>query len=354
MAKKKAPKVTPKKKALTPKKVTPKKVTAPKPTVKTPPVKPPAPAPMPKPVPVTPTPTPAPVASRPNYIGLAVGLGLVLLVAATVLFTATRPAAPAKPTATTTLPTNTRPAATATSIAPTATAEPTIQPTATAIIAALTPTVTPTKKTATDENNVVVNGVVMGVVDPQMPKTHAAAIYLPTGISGENTWAIQVPENGTLIVGGVEVNGVDGGIYKAWEGGQVVTVTVTNGFALVTLPQWAEWEFNFRVNEAVKYCWAHKNVEPLDGWKVNITETATCGTGATNGTRIATGQDKTARFNKGDVVWGWKIVLSNGKTCDGGNCYLDSAPTAGTLTSGVINPWSGEVPASVKAKPWQP
>ncbi len=67
--------------------------------------------------------------------------------------------------------------------------------------------------------------------------------------------------------------------------------------------------------------------------------------------RVATGQNQTARFIAGDTVWGSEIVLDDGRVCSG-NCYLPSTPGAGTVRTGVINPWSGEVPASTPT--WDP
>jgi hypothetical protein len=60
-------------------------------------------------------------------------------------------------------------------------------------------------------------------------------------------------------------------------------------------------------------------------------------------TRRETGQGNTLAFNPGEMVYGWWIVLVDGRTCDGGNCFLTSAPVAGTVTSGVVNPWTTEI-----------
>lgn len=137
-------------------------------------------------------------------------------------------------------------------------------PTATAtFVTTATESTTPI---TSNDNNIVVNGTILGVVDPQMQETHAAALYLPTGISGHNVWEIKIPSNGVLIVGGTDVNGISGGVYQAWAGGQTVSVDVTNGFALVTLDKWGQWEFCFRVSQAVQYGWAHGTVTGLSNW----------------------------------------------------------------------------------------
>jgi len=67
--------------------------------------------------------------------------------------------------------------------------------------------------------------------------------------------------------------------------------------------------------------------------------------------RRATGQNATLTFKAGEAVYGWKIVMGD-KVCDRGECYLPSAPAAGQVTSGVVNPWPNEVPASTKV--WKP
>jgi len=63
-----------------------------------------------------------------------------------------------------------------------------------------------------------------------------------------------------------------------------------------------------------------------------------------NKTRVTTGTGKTLTFTQGDTVVGYKIVL-NGKTYknDGIGVVLYNAPTSGTVTNGVINPWPSEI-----------
>ncbi|MFA4826727.1 MAG: zinc ribbon domain-containing protein [Candidatus Shapirobacteria bacterium] len=138
-------------------------------------------------------------------------------------------------------------------------AVPTLVPTTVASTA-------PTTSTVSSDNNIVVNDVILGVVDPQQQQNHAAGLYMPTGVSGHNVWTIAVPKNAVLIVGGTDVNGVSGGVYQAWSGGQTVTIDVTNGFALVTLDRWANWEFCFRVGQAIQYGWDHNTVVGLPNW----------------------------------------------------------------------------------------
>jgi hypothetical protein len=56
--------------------------------------------------------------------------------------------------------------------------------------------------------------------------------------------------------------------------------------------------------------------------------------------RQATGDGKSLRFEQNTPVLGSIIKLDNGKTYT--NCYFPMAPTAGSVTTGVIYPWLGE------------
>ena len=101
---------------------------------------------------------------------------------------------------------------------------------------------------------------------PPQPQLRHPTQYLETGVGNAKSWTFQLGADEVLIVGGFAVDGVDGGVYKAWQGSQEVTVSVTDGFALVIADEWARDEFCFRVGQAVQYGWAHKYVEPLTGW----------------------------------------------------------------------------------------
>lgn len=80
--------------------------------------------------------------------------------------------------------------------------------------------------------------------------------------------------------------------------------------------------------------------------------TPTSMTAAVARIRRATGQGKTLRFEKGEAVYGWRIQLDSGAVCDGSECWLPQAPGPGEVFTGVVNPWSGEVPSGTKL--WQP
>jgi hypothetical protein len=56
--------------------------------------------------------------------------------------------------------------------------------------------------------------------------------------------------------------------------------------------------------------------------------------------RKTTGDGKKLSFNKGDTVLGAAIII-NGKTFI--NCVIKNAPMSGSVTSGVINPWTSEM-----------
>ena len=57
--------------------------------------------------------------------------------------------------------------------------------------------------------------------------------------------------------------------------------------------------------------------------------------------RTPTGVGQSLTFQAGDTVVGWKIII-NGKTFEGGVVIYNS-PLEGTVTDGVINPWSTEI-----------
>ena len=68
--------------------------------------------------------------------------------------------------------------------------------------------------------------------------------------------------------------------------------------------------------------------------------------------RIASGANKSVQFFAGEEVWGVSITLNSGATCDGGGCYLRSAPESGEVFTGVVNPWPNEVPSGTQV--WVP
>lgn len=58
-------------------------------------------------------------------------------------------------------------------------------------------------------------------------------------------------------------------------------------------------------------------------------------------TRVPTGVGQTKNFSAGDTVIGWSITIK-GNTYEGG-VVLYNSPCGGTVTDGVINPWSSEI-----------
>lgn len=103
---------------------------------------------------------------------------------------------------------------------------------------------------------------------PPQPQIRHPSWYDETGVSNTKSWTLTVPSGSILIVGGFIVDGSSNGVYKAWPGGQEVTVTVTDGFALVITNEWAEAEFCFRVAQAKEFGWAHEHIQPLEEWEV--------------------------------------------------------------------------------------
>ena len=47
------------------------------------------------------------------------------------------------------------------------------------------------------------------------------------------------------------------------------------------------------------------------------------------------------RFEAGEAVYGYAIALDNGQTFN--QCWMQSAPSGGNVTDGVVNPWNDEV-----------
>ena len=82
-----------------------------------------------------------------------------------------------------------------------------------------------------------------------------------------------------------------------------------------------------------------------------VVETAATAVSA-SADRRPSGSDQSIAFAAGESVYGWRIQLDNGNVCDGGECFLTAAPTNGTVTSGVVNPWPDEVSSAARANPW--
>ncbi len=84
--------------------------------------------------------------------------------------------------------------------------------------------------------------------------------YEETGIEGTKTWEnLVVNDDEYLVVGGVIVNGIKDGVYQGYGPG-TYTVTVTNGFISVVDDDWGDEEFDFRVDQAIQYGWAHAHL----------------------------------------------------------------------------------------------
>lgn len=190
---------------------------------------------------------------------------VVLQPTATVAVT---PVATATPTATQT------PTATATkaptptvmaTLAATATATPTVTstPTPTATATPPSPTATPRPAVAAPAPQVAPTPV---KESPGPPPPQLEPSYRETGKGQTRVWTLVVGADKVLIVGGYRVDGRGPGVYKAYQGGQTVTVTVTDGFVLIVEAGFAPQQFCFRVGQARQYGWDHSIVEPLPGW----------------------------------------------------------------------------------------
>ena len=196
---------------------------------------------------------------------------------------------------------------------------------------------------------------------PEQPQIGHPSVYAETGVVETPQCYVMPIKSGFVgVIGGAVVDGLSGGVYKTVAGPATITTTVVDGFVAITAEEIGQAEFCFRVGQAVQYGWGHKHVLPLPGWaecdfsvEVESAEPIAVSTAIPVKTaeRRETGQEKALPFSEGEGVYGWRIVLDDGRTCDGGGCYFPSAPSAGTVTSGVINPWADEVK---DAKVWQP
>ncbi|MEI8068085.1 MAG: hypothetical protein WCG91_04045 [Candidatus Shapirobacteria bacterium] len=84
--------------------------------------------------------------------------------------------------------------------------------------------------------------------------------YTETGTNATYKWTFRVKTGEIGIVGGLVVDGKNGGVYRAYSPG-TYTVRIQNGFALTTKKAWAKNEFNFRIGQAVKYKWARGTID---------------------------------------------------------------------------------------------
>jgi hypothetical protein len=191
---------------------------------------------------------------------------------------------------------------------------------------------------------------------PPQPQIGHPSAYLETGVPCVNvdgsttctdvdahtkTYKIEILPDAVAIVGGVKVDGVDGGVYKAMAGPGTLQTTVTDGFVAITKKDWGQGEWCFRIGQTVQYNWAHAHETPLSGWSCDAAQPS--GGKAATG-RQTTGVGSTLPFVAGADVIGVDIVLDNGTAYH--SCHLASAPTGGKVTTGVISPNADEIKAA--------
>lgn len=144
-------------------------------------------------------------------------------------------------------------------VVPTATVLATVQPTP----APTTPTVAPI---ATPAPTATPKPAIVAVPAPPAAPAPERQ-YGETGKGDRTqTWILTIPSGWVLIVGGYIVDGVLGGVYKAWDEGQKVTVTVTDGFYRIVPAAEGPGEFCTRLRQAREMGWAHSTAKPLPGW----------------------------------------------------------------------------------------
>lgn len=168
-------------------------------------------------------------------------------------------------------------------------------------------------------------------------------------------WHIAWPK-GNLDAGG---NGCDLAVLRP---GWYENLKIHDGrYEVYNVPQddyggWLEVLATQRADEqAANYSCPAKDFENIPQWDSSSPSPPTAEPTATPTVeaceRRTTGENKSLRFNAGEAVYGWRITLDTGKECDGGKCYLLSAPSSGEVTSGVICPWPEEVQG---VNPWDP
>jgi hypothetical protein len=267
---------------------------------------------------------PAPTASGPSWFsrfGSWIGGGLLLVLALVILAII--------------LPRNgsTNTANGSSSPTPAPTMAPTTGPAATPVIPA---------PSATDNGSTVnggqdVQNPTSGMYDiPPQPEIGHPSFYAETGVpcanlpkgvkcsdTSKNTktydWDL-VP--GTMaVIGGFTVDNISNGVYKVVQSGHVHT-TVTNGFVLAVINEWAENEFCFRIWQTITYDWAHDHVSPLSGWTCNGWDFTSnngrfIGNSANNSGNSGVNGGSTGNSNQGNCAVDYTGVSST-KTYTGG------------------------------------
>lgn len=101
---------------------------------------------------------------------------------------------------------------------------------------------------------------------PAPAATELEREYNETGVGLTRPWTLSVPPDRVLVVGGYRVNDRKPGVYKAYGGGQTVTINVTDGFYSIVKAEKGPGEFCFRVGQARQMGQALSVMEPLPGW----------------------------------------------------------------------------------------
>ena len=102
---------------------------------------------------------------------------------------------------------------------------------------------------------------------PPQPYIPHPSLYLETGIRQTKVWQIELLPNTVAIIGGYEVDGLSGGVYKVLNGPGLIETTVTDGFVSVVQAEWGKEEFCFRIKQAEQFGWAHAHLFPLPEWE---------------------------------------------------------------------------------------
>lgn len=117
-----------------------------------------------------------------------------------------------------------------------------------------TPTPTSTTPEVTPENPPV---ILPTIITQNSPRWYEAT---GTGVNTK-TFTLIVNTGENAIVGGFKIDGVSNGVYKGYGPG-TYTVTITDGFALITSNVNALGEWNFRLAQAKQFGWACAHIDP--------------------------------------------------------------------------------------------
>jgi len=102
---------------------------------------------------------------------------------------------------------------------------------------------------------------VVNPADSPQPQIGHPSAYGETHVSGTPVCVvIDVPSDYVGIVGGFSIDDKTNGVYQAFGPGHHEFV-ISDGFGLITTGTWAQAEWEFRLQQADTYNWAHTHID---------------------------------------------------------------------------------------------